>query len=347
MRALLAVILLAAGLWSAYWVIGSRSTLAAFERWFDARRAEGWVAEAGTLGVQGFPNRFDVVLGDVILADPATGLAWEAPRFQIDALSYRPNHVIAVWPETQRIATPQEKFRLESQDMRASLVLAPDTALASRRMTLTAEFLRITPEARPEETTALSTLSLAAERLEGAEYRLGLRAEGLTLAAPSRARLDPEGRLPDRIEGFSADVTATFDKPWDRTAIERARPQPTRLRVRLAEGPLGGSAPAGRGHSGCRPQRVARGRGDAQGAQLARDRDADARGGCAPRRPRLERRARAGDDGAAQGQPRHAGHPARVRQRADVARAGPARPCAPSAPALICPARVSPAFRTR
>ena len=63
MRALLAVILLAAGLWSAYWVIGSRSTLGAFESWFDARRAEGWVAEAGTLGVQGFPNRFDVVLG--------------------------------------------------------------------------------------------------------------------------------------------------------------------------------------------------------------------------------------------------------------------------------------------
>ena len=123
--------------------------------------------------------------------------------------------------------------------MRASLVIAPDTALAPRRMTLTAEFLRITPEARPEETTALTTLSLAAERLEGAEYRLGLRAEGLTLAAPSRARLDPEGRLPDRIEGFSADVTATFDKPWDRTAIERARPQPTRLRVRLAEGRWG------------------------------------------------------------------------------------------------------------
>lgn len=239
MRALLAVILLAAGLWSAYWVIGSRSTLAAFESWLNARRAEGWVAEAGTLGVQGFPNRFDVVAGDLILADPATGLAWEAPRFQIDALSYRPNHVIAVWPESQRIATPQEKFRLESRDMRASLVIAPDTALAPRRMTLTAEFLRITPEARPEETTALTTLSLAAERLEGAEYRLGLRAEGLTLAAPSRARLDPEGRLPDRIKGFSADVTATFDKPWDRTAIERARPQPTRLRVQLAEGRWG------------------------------------------------------------------------------------------------------------
>jgi len=193
----------------------------------------------GTLDVQGFPNRFDVVFQDLMLADPATGLAWGAPRFQIDALSYRPSHVIAVWPDTQRIATPQEKFQIESRDMRASLVMAPDTALAPRRMTLTADYLRVIPEARPEETTALSTLSLAAERQEGTTYRLGLRAEGLTLASRARARLDPDTRLPDRISGFTADVTATFDKPWDRTAIERARPQPTHLRVRLAEGRWG------------------------------------------------------------------------------------------------------------
>jgi len=239
MRALLAVILVAATLWAGYWVIGSRATHSAFEGWLDARRAEGWAAETGSLGVQGFPSRFDVVFEDVILADPATGLAWEAPRFQIDALSYRPNHVIAVWPDEQLVATPEEKFRVESRDMRASLVIAPDTALAPRRMNLTADYLRVTPEARPGETTALSTLSLAVERQEGTAYRLGLRAEGLTLAARARTRLDPEGRLPDRISGFNADVTATFDKPWDRTAIERARPQPTHLRVRLAEGRWG------------------------------------------------------------------------------------------------------------
>lgn len=239
MRALLAVILLAAGLWAGYWVIGSRATLSAFERWLNARRAEGWVAETSALDVQGFPNRFDVVFQGLILADPATGLAWEAPRFQIDALSYRPNHVIAIWPDTQRIATPEQKFRLDSRDMRASLVIVPDTALALQRMTLTADFLEITPEARTDGTTALSTLSLAAERLDGTDYRLGLRAEGLTLAAPARARLDPMGRLPDRISSASADITATFDKPWDRTAIERARPQPTHIRVRLAEGRWG------------------------------------------------------------------------------------------------------------
>jgi hypothetical protein len=239
MRALLAVILVAAAAWTGYWVIGSRTTLSAFTDWLSARRAQGWVAETDNLRVQGFPNRFDVVFEDLILADPATGLAWEAPRFQIDTLSYRPNHIIAIWPDKQLVATPQAKFRLQSRDMRASLVIAPDTALAPRRMTLTADFIEIAPEARPAETTALSALSLAAERQAGSTYRLGLRAEGLTLAAPAHARLDPEGRLPDRISGFTADVTATFDKPWDRSAIERARPQPTHLRVHLADGRWG------------------------------------------------------------------------------------------------------------
>ena len=39
-----------------------RSGLAA---WFDARQAEGWVAEYADLSVQGFPNRFDTSLTDV------------------------------------------------------------------------------------------------------------------------------------------------------------------------------------------------------------------------------------------------------------------------------------------
>ncbi|MBC7132389.1 MAG: DUF2125 domain-containing protein [Roseovarius sp.] len=239
MRVLLGVLILGALLWSGAWFLGRDRIEAGFAGWLDARRAEGWMAETDGLGVQGFPNRFDTVFTGLALADPRTGLAWEAPRFQVNMLSYRPNHVIAVWPERQLIATPQEKFILESNDMRASLVIAPGRALAPRRMTLTAAFLRVTPEARAQEMTALSALTLAAERLEGAEYRLGLRAEGLTLAAPWRARLDPANRLPQQISGVHADLSVTFDRPWDRSAIERARPQPRRIKVALADGRWG------------------------------------------------------------------------------------------------------------
>lgn len=239
MRFLLAVIVIAALGWSGYWFIGQNGLQQGFTAWFEARRAEGWLAETSDLSVQGFPNRFDTGFSDLVLADPATGLAWEAPFFQLLALSYQPNHVIAVWPDTQLIATPQEKFRVESRDMRASLRIAPDTRLAPERATLTAEYLQVTPEARPDDTTALTSLTLAAERQHETEYRLGLTAEGLTLSPPWRAHLDPQGRLPTQMSGLHADLTVIFDKIWDRSAIEQSRPQPTAIKVRLADAKWG------------------------------------------------------------------------------------------------------------
>ncbi|SEL97541.1 hypothetical protein SAMN05443999_110123 [Roseovarius azorensis] len=239
MRFLLAAIVVAALGWFGYWFIGQHSLQTAFSSWLDARRIEGWVAETSDLRIQGFPNRFDIGFSDLMLADPETGLAWQAPFFQILMLSYRPNHAIAVWPEEQLIATPVEKYRVQSNDMRASLVIAPDTRLAPERGTLTAEFLRITPAGRPDDTTALSALTLAAERQEGTRYRLGLSAEGLTLSPQWRARLDPQDRLPGQISGLHADLDVTFDKPWDRTAIEQSRPQPTAIRLSLADAKWG------------------------------------------------------------------------------------------------------------
>ncbi len=235
MRILLVLVLIAAAAWSGYWYVGKSGASQAFSAWFDARRAEGWVAETSEIETRGFPNRFDTTFTDIVLADPDTGLAWEAPFFQILALSYKPNHVIAVWPDSQLIATPMEKYRVESQDMRASLVTRADIRLPLDRATLTAEQLTVTP--READPTRAEALRLAAERVptHPATYRLGLAAEGLSPALDWRVRLDPAGKLPDRFDALSADLTVEFDKPWDRSAIEVARPQPRRIDIRLAE----------------------------------------------------------------------------------------------------------------
>src|SRR6056297_93494 len=237
LRGLIGLMMVAALAWSGYWFIISSSLQQGFEDWFDARRAEGWVADYGALGVQGFPNRIDTVIDDLDLADPDTGLAWSAPRFQINALSYRPNHVIAVWPNSQRLATPLEKFDSESSDMRASLVLTPDAQLQIDRTALTAETLVIRPLAG-EGQTGIQALRLAAEHVpmqNAATYRLGLAAEGLAPSLPWRRTVDPDGSLPERFDAVSADMTVEFDKPWDRSAIEVARPQPRQITLKLAE----------------------------------------------------------------------------------------------------------------
>jgi len=129
MRRLLTLVLIVASLWSIYWFIGASAQKIALQSWLEDRRGDGWVAEAEELRVRGFPNRFDTILRDLSLADPLTGWSWDAPEFQILALSYRPNHVIAVWPPEQQFATPNERMTVTSDLIRGSVRLQPTTAL--------------------------------------------------------------------------------------------------------------------------------------------------------------------------------------------------------------------------
>lgn len=237
MRILLTLVLTVTVAWSGYWYLGSAGVQSGFALWFDERRADGWVADYSELDVKGYPNRFDTTFTDLDLADPGTGLAWKVPFFQILALSYQPNHVIAVWPGEQLIATPLQKYNLTSADMRASLVVEPTPALALDRATLTAETLLITPQ-QANEGTKIKALTLAVERTPvdaAPSYRLGLSADGFAPSLPWRVQIDPKGTLPETLDALSADLTVTFDKPWDRSAIEQARPQPQSIRVKLAE----------------------------------------------------------------------------------------------------------------
>lgn len=237
MRLLLTLVIAAALGWSAYWYIAATSMQSGLNTWLEARRTEGWVAEVSDISIAGFPNRVDTSLSGLELADPGTGLAWQASLVQILALSYRPNHVIMAFPPEQRFASPYDKFEITSDDMRASLVLEPNTDLTLARMTLTADNLGITLQGEGDS-TELSALSLAAERTAAdpaPTYRLGLRADGFRPSLPWRAQLDPGNSLPEALDALNADLTVTFDTPWNRFAIENARPQPRMIKLRLAE----------------------------------------------------------------------------------------------------------------
>lgn len=235
MRALLAVIVIAAAGWAGYWWLGATAAQSGFAAWFDARRADGWAADAADITVSGFPNRFDTTFTDITLADPATGWAWQAPFFQLFALSYQPNHIIAAWPNSQTLATPRQTYQFSSTSMQASGVLGADATLPLERANLVADTLAITDEA--DAVTAMTALRLAIERTEStaATYHLGLAADNLAPPRTARTRLDRQGQLPQTFSAFRADITASFDKPWDRRAIEQARPQPRQITVTLAE----------------------------------------------------------------------------------------------------------------
>lgn len=234
MRALLAVIVCAILGWCAYWFISANAAKGGFETWFEERRSEGWQAEYRDLGIIGFPNRLDATFEELELADPETGLAWSAPFFQLLALSYRPTHVIAVWPEQQTFSTLAQTFEITSEQMRASVIADPTPGLPLLR----ANFSTEAPAIRASDGTRVQaeTVKIALRRAEAEAtlYDIAYQAEGVT--PPSNLRSD---MLPATLSAMDLDMSVAFDRPWDMRALEERRPQPTSIDLRLAKAEWG------------------------------------------------------------------------------------------------------------
>lgn len=239
MRILLTIVVIAALGWSGYWFVGSRAAERGIETWLDTRQAEGWLVESGEVSTTGFPNRFDTTLTDLELADPETGVAWRAPFLQIFALSYKPNHVIVIWPDRQTVSTPYQTVTLTSSGLRGSMVFDPGPSLRLDRTTV--EF---------ERAGLASTLGWAASSGGGQlavrqapeavdTYDLAFRSDDLVLPGRLKDTLAKKGVVDEELASVSIDATIAFDAPWDRRAIEERRPQPTRIDLTLARASWG------------------------------------------------------------------------------------------------------------
>ncbi|NOX42063.1 MAG: DUF2125 domain-containing protein [Alphaproteobacteria bacterium] len=229
MRSLLAIVLIAGGLWSGYWFIGSSAKQAVLESWFADRRADGWTAEYSSFKVVGFPNRFDSRFKDLNLKDPNSGIGWKAPLFNILALSYQPNHIIAAFAHSQVVSLPGEDMHIDSKKMMASVTFEPDTLLAVRRTELRSTDLTISSSKGWK--TQADKLNLSTRRNADAELAQDVvfEAQNLTPTKEFRQSLDPKGQLPATIETLYLDMTLGFDAPWDRIAIEQGAPEVTKI----------------------------------------------------------------------------------------------------------------------
>lgn len=228
---LIVIVLVGSLAWMIWWALGHTAYERGLSAWIEQRRAEGWAADLAMLETGGFPNRFDTTLTGLRLADPATGIAWLAPELQILSLAYKPHQVIAVIPEPHRFSTPLETFDISHEDARASLFLKPETALGLDQAILIVSNLNVGTASGLETTLSLGRFAAEAVPATESTYRLGVDIEALKPSLSFRRLLDPARIMPDVIANVRLDATASFDKPWDRFAIEDARPQPTRIEL--------------------------------------------------------------------------------------------------------------------
>ena len=212
MRALVIVVAVLAALWSGWWAIGSRGVAAGLRAGAEEARADGWTLAWDDLAVRGFPNRFDTTVTAPRVAPPDGAWAWTAPFVQVFALSYRPNHVIAVAPPTQKLDLGGDTVEIASEDLRASLVVAPGPALALREARLTGEGLSL---AGFGEAVAVGGLRVAMRATgEADDYEIALGLANVTPPGALRARVSAD--LPAEIGAVELDAVAALDAPVDR-----------------------------------------------------------------------------------------------------------------------------------
>jgi hypothetical protein len=213
MRKLVWAVLILAALWAGYWAVGATAVKRGLTAWLDEQRSQGLQVAYSGLSVAGFPNRFDVTLTDPAFANPADGTGWRAPFLQVMALSYQPQHYIAVWPHEQTLTLGGTDIAIASQDMRASVVFSPGPSFVLNRTTLVADHLSALD-------WAADTLRFATRRTSGDELAHEVGVEALNLALPGAER--PVDRL-------HLDATVGFDRRIDRFADQA---QPTRVELR-------------------------------------------------------------------------------------------------------------------
>lgn len=232
MRTLLAIVILAALGWSAYWWVHATAMDRAMTGWLAERRAAGWVAEAEDVRVRGFPSRVDTIVTRLDLADPRGGWAWQAEEFQVLSLSYRPNHVIAVLPGEQVLSTPYETIRAKAERLRGSVIFRPTPRLELDHMTFEIGDMRLEGDSGWSAVIGKAILATR-QAADGTPFAhdLAFNAERLALPEALTAGLGTDV-LPAEIGRVSLDSTLAFDKPWDRASVEGENPALQQIRVR-------------------------------------------------------------------------------------------------------------------
>jgi len=235
MRGLIRVAIVIAVIWSGYWFIAGYGLRNAITSWFATQQEHGWQADFSDVETAGYPLRHTTRLNNPALADPRTGTAWSADWVEFQSPAIWPGRQVLRFADTpQRLSYFDQTVTVSARDLLAQLELQPGVALVLEKMALTAGPWSIAD--RAETLAGGDTLSLVMEQTADPEaYAISAKIDGFTPGDDLRDLMRSAATLPQAFETLELDMTATFDKAWDRSALEQSRPQPVRIDLRLAE----------------------------------------------------------------------------------------------------------------
>jgi hypothetical protein len=235
MRKAAAILIFAALLWSAWWLVAALGVRSGIAAWFDAQAARGWQADYAAAESAGYPSQVVTTLSAPALADPATGVAWQADRLVLQSPAIWPADVTLRFPDTpQRLSHWGETVTLVAADMTAALQLDHGLALRVDMAKVRAGPWTMTREDRPLARAEGLSFTMQA-RDEPAVYDITAELPGLVPGDRLREVAAISDELPDRLDALKLRGRVRFDKPWDLGALEEARPQPRAIDLDLLE----------------------------------------------------------------------------------------------------------------
>lgn len=222
MRIILWLVTACVALYAGYWLLAARSVKAGAETVVTEMRAAG-TGDYQAFDLGGFPYRFDAILTEPRVTSPGAGVTWSAPALRLHALAYRPQHVIAVFPNTQTVRVGRETLSLVAADLTASARFGVSSALPllqaesfGRSVALTSDF---------GWGVVADEVRAALRAVDGpATQRIGVELTGITLTGLPADLVTRGGAIPAHGERLHLDAVLTLDRPLDRdTPVEGIR----------------------------------------------------------------------------------------------------------------------------
>ena len=236
MRFLIGLCLVAGLLWSGWWALASYGLTTAVTAWLDERRTEGWQADVSAIETSGFPWDINKRLNNLALADPETGVAIRMDQISLSTATHWPGFARVRLPQTPiELAVPGDKSAVTFENGLVALDLHPGTELQLDRLAWTADAWTVA-NARGDVLDAGGlVLSMEQSEDDSATYAVTVNAPDAAPGQAIRDALRIPADWPLTFDQFAVSADVTFDQPWDRTAIEDARPQPRVIKLKLAE----------------------------------------------------------------------------------------------------------------
>jgi hypothetical protein len=219
MKWMFKLVFLSAALWSGYWFIGARAQEKIYGELLIESRNQGWIAESRNLGVSGFPNRFDTTLTGLNFRDPSGRWSWRGDEFQIKALSYQPNHIIMAWPGKQVVGTPEGDVTIDSEMLRASLVVTPASNLPLARFQIEGEAVALDIPQIGDAVIGMLNGALYQDENNPTSYRLGLELTDVSAPRGLISGIGGSSIINGDIERIQLSAKLEFDHELVRLAL--------------------------------------------------------------------------------------------------------------------------------